>query len=43
MGKPSQRFSKFSQTGSGANDTSKNPKNFDQIEEIIGMSYTMCL
>lgn len=41
MGKPSQRFP--CQTGSGVSDTSKNPKNFDQTEEIIGMSYTKCV
>ncbi|KZS05638.1 Uncharacterized protein APZ42_031116 [Daphnia magna] len=29
-------ISKFSQTGSGASDTNKKPKHFDQIEEILG-------
>lgn len=36
-------LSKFSQTGSGANDTSQKPKHFDQIEEIVGMCHTKYL
>ena len=36
-------ISKFSQTGSGANDTSKKPKHFDEIEEILGKCYTKCV
>jgi hypothetical protein len=36
-------LSTFSQTGSGANDTSQNQKHFDQIEKIVGMCYAKYL